>query len=255
MLMFWVIVALIATYERYIELACTWLPFYWETKVVLLLLIFVPRLHGAKWLFQIAVDPLIEAKVNQWVPEAQRALAAWGNRANSALLADTIDQASDAQLAQMKTNLEDVLLAVRDRAVELSAPPASDAGGGGSSSSGGSAGASALGADDGADGDADGGTRGDACAAPATLPPALVVDAPRASGRSYASRYVELAAAVDAGAPVASARLDALRAVVPRAQTPQARQLHDSARDDARRATSEPRPRRPTVERVGDQAR
>lgn len=39
MLMFWVIVALIATYERYIELACTWLPFYWETKVVLLLLI------------------------------------------------------------------------------------------------------------------------------------------------------------------------------------------------------------------------
>ena len=153
MLMFWTLVALIAMYNRYVEVACTWLPFYWgssrsyssisspiprsaalrsplslsrrtvhhaETKCVLLLLVFVPRLHGAKWLFQIAVDPLIEARVKEYVPRVQRAIARCANRAvHGALVDDVIGEASDAQLSELKSTMEDVLLAVRDRTVEL----------------------------------------------------------------------------------------------------------------------------------------
>ena len=87
---------------------------------MLLLLVFVPRLHGAKWLFQIAVDPLIEARVKEYVPRVQRAIARCANRAvHGALVDDVIGEASDAQLSELKRTMEDVLLAVRDRTVEL----------------------------------------------------------------------------------------------------------------------------------------
>lgn len=77
MLQYWTVLSLLYMFDQTLEVAASWIPFYYSAKLLLLSLLLAPKSGAVSWIFTSLVQPLIRTAHARL---AERALPAAGSR-------------------------------------------------------------------------------------------------------------------------------------------------------------------------------
>uniref|UniRef100_A0A7S1G3Q7 HVA22-like protein n=1 Tax=Bicosoecida sp. CB-2014 TaxID=1486930 RepID=A0A7S1G3Q7_9STRA len=117
MLMYWVFFALLAIYDRYLEIFFYWLPFYYEAKVLFLVLFLVPYFGMPRYVFTTFLQPFMKTHVTRWVAEAspwvRTKLARFARLTQEAIFGLTRRSVPADELRQWEGSLRTQLAAAR----------------------------------------------------------------------------------------------------------------------------------------------
>ncbi|KAH9836958.1 TB2/DP1, HVA22 family-domain-containing protein [Rhodofomes roseus] len=97
--MYWSVMGAFIAFEHVAEWFVSWLPFYWEAKILVLLYLSLPQTQGSTWVFQMFVHPYLsknEANIDASIAAAKANIVAFIQSRFATLWQSFVDAATKA---------------------------------------------------------------------------------------------------------------------------------------------------------------